>query len=86
MVDDNRYYSINALIKMRVFPWVKSNKSLAKWIAQYPEKFSVLTKGTANGTRYLIKGSTVNDILTGRILLNQSIKVETREGLQDIYN
>ena len=58
-IDPEKYYTTHEIFQNGYFAWVKSMKTLTKWIKRDMEGQNVLatqTSGEGTGKRYLIKG------------------------------
>lgn len=59
-IDSKKYYSLNEVIENNYLPWIKSIRTLVRWIECDRLDRNVLNVniiGEGNGKRYYIKGS-----------------------------
>lgn len=66
-INPEKYYSLHSIFKMKALPWIKSFATLQKLVAQDidqgGDKFKAIKTGQNQGTRYLIKGSNLIELL-----------------------
>ena len=68
IIEPNKYYSLHSIFKMNALPWIKTFATLKKLVEQDMkkggDKFKAIKTGQNQGTRYLIKGSNLIDLIT----------------------
>ena len=75
MIEKEKYYTLNEIIKKKLIPWVKSLPTLSRWvnkdIKNGGQLFKAIVRGDGIGKRYLIKGESliefINQADTGKL-------------------
>ena len=67
-INTEKYYTLQEVYKFNILKWFKSYSTLKRWVKKDIEKhdnklFKVIKHGKGVGTRYLIKGETLLEII-----------------------
>ncbi len=67
-INTEKYYTLQEVYKCNVLSWFKSYSTLKRWVKKDIEKhdnkfFKAIKHGKGVGTRYLIKGETLLEII-----------------------
>ena len=67
IIEPEKYYSLHSIFKMKALPWIKSFVTLKKIVEQDMkkggDKFKAIKTGQNQGTRYLILGSNLTELI-----------------------